>query len=72
MTKGNNLLLLVSLTLIISLIGFSSGCGGSSSNNTSLSGSHISISNLSPTEIIFLHDPGTTTITLTFNATDFS
>ncbi len=72
MNKRNNLLLLALLTLIISLIGFSSGCGGSSSNNASLSGSQISISNLSPTEMIFQHAPGTTTLTLTFNASNFS
>ncbi len=71
MKKRINLLLLALLILIISLIGLN-GCGGSSSNNLSLSGSQISISNLSPTEIIFQHNSGTTKVTLTFDAKDFS
>lgn len=70
MKKSNDLLRLASLTLMISIVGFGAGCGNS--NNLGLSGNHISISNLSPTEKTFQHDSGTTTVTLTFNATDFS
>ncbi len=71
MEKRINFLFLVSLTLMISLIGFGGGCGGSSTNNASLSGSQISISDLSPTEITFQPNSGTIKVTLTFNATDF-
>lgn len=71
MKKRSNLLLLASLTLMISLIGFGGGCGSSNSNTSIQSGSKISISNLSPTEITFQHDSGPTTVTLTFNAAEF-
>jgi|SRR5208337_618717 len=67
MKNRNSVAIIGSLALMIFLLCFGGGCGNSADNPDS-----ISIYNLSPTSITLIHNSGTTTVTLTFNAAGFS
>jgi len=67
MRNRNIVAIIGSLALMIFLLCFGGGCGNNNSNPDS-----ITIFNLSPTSIILIHNSGTTTVTVTFNASGFS
>jgi hypothetical protein len=67
MKNTNRVAIIGSLALMIFLLCFGGGCGGSGDSVGS-----ISIYNLSPTSITLIHNSGTTIVNLTFNAAGFS